>query len=115
MDHSESAEFGAMSLTLCVFASWLQADEDLLMEELNDVWDAAPRFPDVVGEDTRIDMDSSVQIYRDVDDLFEEDEEGNKKTTEAKSTESEPVAFEEPEPVGADAAEDETTVFSLYC
>ena len=44
------------------------------MEELNDIWDAAPKFPDVGGDDTRIDVDSFVQIYRDVDDLFEDED-----------------------------------------
>ena len=43
------------------------------MEELEDVWNAAPKFPDVAGEETRIDVDSFVQIYRDIDDLFEDD------------------------------------------
>jgi hypothetical protein len=45
-----------------------------MMEELEDVWNAAPKFPDVAGEETRIDVDSFVQIYRDVDDLYEEDD-----------------------------------------
>lgn len=53
------------------------SDEDLLMEELEDIWNAAPKFPDVAGEETRIDVDSFVQIYRDVDDLFENDGEGD--------------------------------------
>jgi hypothetical protein len=47
---------------------------DVLIEELNDIWDAAPKFPDVDTADVRIDVDSFVQIYRDVDDLFEEEE-----------------------------------------
>jgi hypothetical protein len=47
---------------------------DLLQEELNDVWDAASKFPDVETADVRIDVDSFVQIYRDVDDLFEVEE-----------------------------------------
>jgi len=69
-----------------------------MLEELEDVWAAAPKFPDVAGEDTRIDVDSFVQIYRDVDDLFEaeiEDVEGN--TTPSQSTTSVPVATDEDE------------------
>ena len=46
-----------------------------MQEELNDIWDTAPKFPDVETAEVRIDVDSFVQIYRDVDDLFEEDEE----------------------------------------
>ena len=52
-----------------------KGDGDLLVDELNDIWNAAPKFPDVGGDDTRIDVDSFVQIYRDVDDLFEYDDE----------------------------------------
>eukprot|EP00586_Coscinodiscus_wailesii_P014756 CAMPEP_0172498678 /NCGR_PEP_ID=MMETSP1066-20121228/115742_1 /TAXON_ID=671091 /ORGANISM="Coscinodiscus wailesii, Strain CCMP2513" /LENGTH=723 /DNA_ID=CAMNT_0013272061 /DNA_START=444 /DNA_END=2615 /DNA_ORIENTATION=- len=50
-------------------------DEDLLMDELNDIWGSAPKFPDVknVAEE-RIDVDSFIQIYRDIDDLFEDDD-----------------------------------------
>ena len=50
------------------------------MEELEDIWNAAPKFPDVAGVETRIDVDSFVQIYRDVDDLFEEDKEDEGET-----------------------------------
>jgi len=54
----------------------LLADGDLLIEEFNDIWDKAPKFPDPETAEERIDVDSFVQIYRDVDDLFEvEDEE----------------------------------------
>ena len=52
---------------------------DLLQEELDDIWDAAPKFPsptDSEGGPDRIDVDSFVQCYRDIDDLFEDDEEG---------------------------------------
>lgn len=45
----------------------------MLMQELNDIWEAAPKFPAVSAEVERIDVDSFVQIYRDIDDLFEED------------------------------------------
>lgn len=45
----------------------------MLEKELDDIWDAAPKFPDVSPDKQRIDVDSFVQIYRDIDDLFEED------------------------------------------
>jgi hypothetical protein len=52
-----------------------QKDEDLLPQELDDIWNAAPKFPSLEEEEhERIDVDSFVQIYRDVDDLFEEDD-----------------------------------------
>ena len=59
---------------LFVFISntFLQDDGDLLEQELDDIWEAAPKFPDV-SDEQRIDVDSFVQIYRDIDDLFEED------------------------------------------
>lgn len=46
---------------------------DLLMEELDDAWRVAPKFPEVSGQESRIDVDSFVQIYRDIDNLFEEE------------------------------------------
>ena len=50
---------------------------DLLREELDDIWDAAPKFPSPAeGGPDRIDVDSFVQCYRDIDDLFEDEEEG---------------------------------------
>ena len=49
----------------------LQADEDLLPVELNDIWEAAPKSSD---DSSRVDVVSFVQIYRDVEDLFEEDD-----------------------------------------
>lgn len=58
---------------------------------MNDIWDAAPKFPDVGGEEDRIDVDSFVQIYRDVDDLFEDeedDENGIQDETKSSSNES---------------------------
>eukprot|EP00550_Attheya_septentrionalis_P000751 CAMPEP_0198288210 /NCGR_PEP_ID=MMETSP1449-20131203/6798_1 /TAXON_ID=420275 /ORGANISM="Attheya septentrionalis, Strain CCMP2084" /LENGTH=582 /DNA_ID=CAMNT_0043986323 /DNA_START=238 /DNA_END=1986 /DNA_ORIENTATION=- len=50
---------------------------DILSEELDDIWDAAPKFPDIEADakmDERIDVDGFVQIYRDIDDLFEQGE-----------------------------------------
>ncbi|VEU41153.1 unnamed protein product [Pseudo-nitzschia multistriata] len=48
------------------------ADEDLLPAELNDIWEAALKSS---KDPSRVDSDSFAQIYRDVDDLFEDDEE----------------------------------------
>jgi hypothetical protein len=48
-----------------------QLEEDLLAEEFSDIWDKAPKFPDVEESAERIDVDSFVQVYRDIDDLFE--------------------------------------------
>jgi hypothetical protein len=56
---------------------------DVLIEELNDIWDAAPKFPDAEAADVRIDVDSFVQIYRDVDDLFEEEPASEPQTSSA--------------------------------
>eukprot|EP00977_Amphora_coffeiformis_P004580 scaffold987_cov183-Amphora_coffeaeformis.AAC.8 len=53
--------------------SQLLKDGDLLPEELTEIWDSAPKFPDVMED--RIDVDSFVQIYRTIDDLFENEEE----------------------------------------
>lgn len=47
----------------------------MLEEEFNDIWEAAPKFPDINAEEQRIDVDSFIQIYRDIDDIFEDDEE----------------------------------------
>ena len=41
-------------------------------DELDEIWDNAPKFP---TSNDRIDVDSFVQVYRDIDDLFEEDDE----------------------------------------
>jgi len=53
-----------------------------MAEELNDIWAAAPKFPDVTASEQRIDVDSFIQIYRDIDDLFEEDLEEEEEETE---------------------------------
>ena len=50
---------------------------DLLREELDDIWSAAAKFPspaDAEGGPDRIDVDGFVQCYRDIDDLFEDEE-----------------------------------------
>lgn len=49
----------------------IQVEGDLLPEELDDIWNAAPKFP---TSDDRIDVDSFIQIYRDIDDLFDDSE-----------------------------------------
>jgi len=58
------------------FANLLD-DKDLIPIELKKIWDAAPKFPEInpsAQSKDRIDVDSFMQIYRDVDDLFEADE-----------------------------------------
>jgi PAP_fibrillin. len=53
-----------------------------LQEELDDIWNAAPKFPNVDATDKRIDVDSFIQIYRDIDDIFEEEEDEDKEEQE---------------------------------
>jgi len=64
-------------LTRVLFPSLSPQDAgDLLQEEFDDIWDKAPKFPDVdESSQDRIDVDSFVQVYRDIDDLFEEEDE----------------------------------------
>lgn len=61
----------------------LLEDKDLLPEEFDEIWDAAPKFPEVEIQNEldidssfepqeRIDVDSFIQVYRDIDDLFED-------------------------------------------
>jgi hypothetical protein len=54
------------------------------MEEWNDIWDAAPKSPD--KDANKVDVDSFMQIYRDVDDLFED--EGDEKDDGAETLDS---------------------------
>jgi hypothetical protein len=52
-----------------------QESGDLLVEELDVIWESAPKFPDVLSlNNERIDVDSFIQIYRDIDDLYEDDD-----------------------------------------
>ena len=51
---------------------FLQADEDLLPSEMDEIWDAVLKSSD---DSSRADIDSFVQIYRDIDDLFEDEDE----------------------------------------
>ena len=65
------------------------------MEEFNDIWDKAPKFPDVQASDVdRVDVDSFVQIYRDIDDMFEDEDDDNDKPSAAaeKENSSNPTA-----------------------
>lgn len=50
----------------------MMAEEDLLPEELDEIWEVAPKSSD---DSSRVDVVSFVQIYRDVDAMFEEDDE----------------------------------------
>jgi len=43
---------------------------DLLVKELDEMWKSAPKFPDVEASVERIDVDSFIRIYRDIDDIF---------------------------------------------
>lgn len=52
----------------------LLAFGDLLQEELDDIWNAVPKFSDMDGTVERIDVKSFLQIYRDIDDIFEDEE-----------------------------------------
>lgn len=67
----------------------------MLQEEFLDIWNRAPKFPDAdENNSARVDVDSFVQIYRDIDDLFEDDSDTTggasaKKTTESTSIQEE--------------------------
>lgn len=47
---------------------------DLLSAELTEIWKAAPKFPQESTVVDKIDVDSFIQVYRDIDDLFDDDE-----------------------------------------
>merc|ERR1711862_724408 len=47
----------------------LLADEDLLDDELNDIW-----IKSCNNNNNNINVDTFIQIYRDIDDLFEDDD-----------------------------------------
>lgn len=67
----------------------LQEQGDILSSELSKIWKSAPKFPQVVDApsqqqeqegiilEDKIDVDSFIQVYRDIDDLFEDDDEGD--------------------------------------
>lgn len=75
----------------------MKAAGDLLQEELNDIWDAAPKFPDVDSQSPeRIDVDSFIEIYRDIDDIFEDEDDvdGNKSAEELNNNKSDDIQNE---------------------
>ncbi len=95
----------------------VQEQGDILSSELTEIWKSAPKFPqEIILEDynDKIDVDSFVQIYRDIDDLFEDD--SNSSTSEgddditivANSSERDMVAGSEVDIMG----EDVTQIFS---
>jgi hypothetical protein len=61
---------GLLTQMNCTPSAFLQQDEDLMEEELEAIWNKAPK----VAKET-IDADAFVQIYRAIDDLFEDEEE----------------------------------------
>lgn len=84
---------------------------ELLSSELSEIWKAAPKFPsEVEGEAEKIDVDSFIQVYRDIDDLFEEDGDDEKAKVEAVAEE----AVDEEEAVADDDEVDEElkTIFA---
>lgn len=52
-------------------------------EEFDDIWEKVPKFPD---DTDRVDVDSFVQVYRDIDDLFEEDEDDDNQGSSKKAS-----------------------------
>ena len=83
---------------------------DLLREELDDVWGAAPKFPspaDAEGGPDRIDVDSFVQCYRDIDDLFEEEEQDGEGGSNVSASTSEPSASQNEAAVQSSSNDDD--------
>jgi hypothetical protein len=79
--------------------------EDLYPSELDEIWDAAPKFPEDVD---RIDVDSFIQVYRDIDDMFEdEDGEEEEETVAAAVSDSFAAAN-----IGASSGGDDDTELS---
>jgi hypothetical protein len=73
------------TLVFPLFFLHTQLEGDLLAEEFSDIWDKAPKFPDVETSDERIDVDSFVQVYRDIDDLFDNEDADEAASEEAKA------------------------------
>jgi hypothetical protein len=69
-------------------------EEDLLAEEFSDIWNKAPKFPDVEASEERVDVDSFVQVYRDIDDLFESEVSDDAATTSEDTPKAAPPASE---------------------
>lgn len=76
--HRFPAYFSFTRPSACNYIA-VQAAGDLLPEEFRDIFDSAPKFPDEAENKgaERIDVDSFVQVYRDIDDLFESNESDN--------------------------------------
>ena len=87
----------------------IQDDGDLQLDELEDIWNAAPKFPEVgPNENSRIDVDGFVQIYRDVDDLFEDDENSDDDNNDASGGgEASTLKLKNAEAENGDAEEDD--------
>jgi len=97
----------------------LLSEGDLLQEELDDIWISAPKFPveSAVEGPERIDVDSFVQIYRDIDDIFvdeENDDEGRESSAQVQSKDRDDNGDEEDPIVAGDEAELEV-VFKGMC
>ena len=60
----------------------MQEQGELLSTELSEIWSCAPKSPDEKSAE-KIDVESFVQVYRDIDDLFEDDDDVVEEKTEA--------------------------------
>ena len=86
---------------------------------MDQIWKQAPKFPDNENEAVeRIDVDSFVQIYRDIDDLFEkedgDDDDEAKTKTSSKTVES--TSSSSDDDTDEEAMEDELeTIFGTIC
>lgn len=60
----------------------MQEQGELLSTELSEIWSCAPKFPDEKSVE-KIDVESFVQVYRDIDDLFEDDDDVVEEKAEA--------------------------------
>lgn len=95
---------------------------DLSSDELTTMWKSAPKFPGDTDAVERIDVDSFVQVYRDIDDMFEEDDDDvveEKKVWEKEvdKKESDPMVVTEAGWDGEDLtdAEQLEKAFSMIC
>jgi hypothetical protein len=70
---SKCPKINLVSTKLTCLSFLSQAEGDLLSEEWNDIWDVAPKEKDEDGT-PKVNAASFAQIYRDVDDLFEDEE-----------------------------------------
>ena len=60
----------------------------MLLEEFDDIWDAAPKSSQNDSSIETINLDSFLQIYRDIDNLFEDDEEDDDVVEDIENNES---------------------------